>query len=62
VAFSITTLSSQRSLNQAPATGNTVQPTLPCWVFQTAGSISISGSVFVLLFVVCCFYVSSLSS
>ena len=26
--------------------GNTVQPTLPCWVVPTTGSLSISGLLF----------------
>ena len=43
-AFSITTFSPPCSLNKVPASGNTVQPTLPCWVVPTAGSLCISYS------------------
>lgn len=48
VAFSITTFSPPCSLNKVPASGNTVQPTLPCWVVPTAGSLCISSRSFVL--------------
>ena len=30
-------------VEQISRIGNTVQPTLPCWVVPTAGSLSISG-------------------
>ena len=36
-------------VEQISRIGNTVQPTLPCWVVPTAGSLSIMASYFVVL-------------
>ena len=41
VAFSITTFFFSTLIERVPASGNTVQPTLPCWVVPTAGSLCI---------------------
>jgi len=37
-------------VEQISRIGNTVQPTLPCWVVPTAGSLSISSWALVVLF------------
>ena len=55
VAFSITTFFFSTLIERVPASGNTVQPTLPCWVVPTAGSLCISSMAvcyFIIVFLV----------